>query len=163
MFRTRHAAILPFVSESVKRFASVTGNKLRFATVIRTRQGVLSPSVRRGRAAMGRRPEGLPSGERQKNARSGRACSHPDGLFLAFVLPQRLSTTPKTAPAAHDLEAIANLVPQPWVQGTQYPGSGVRGPNRPPEHYRLSTFSGYRSWRLRRSQATCSQGVLGLP
>ena len=40
-----------------------------------TRQNALSPPPRRGRAAMGRRPEGLPSGERQ-NARSvGRACT----------------------------------------------------------------------------------------
>ncbi len=42
------------------------------------------PTQVRGRAAMGRRPEGLPSGERQKNARSGKSLLFIRRAFSVF-------------------------------------------------------------------------------
>ncbi len=133
MFRTRHVSLSPLVSESAKRFASVTGNKLRFATMLCTRQDSLSLFVRRGRAAMGRQPEGLLSGERQKNP-LGRELAHAPRGFLAFVLPRRLSATPKRNSGTL-FEATANTVPQPRVQGIQSPGAGfgaAKAPKRRP-------------------------------
>ncbi len=60
-----------------------------------TRQDILSQPVRRGTAAIGRQPEGLPSGERQ-NARSvGRACTHLGRAFGFRAAPASLNHTHK--------------------------------------------------------------------
>ena len=98
MFRMRHAALLSSVSKSTKRIASITGNKLRFATMLHTQQDALSFTVRRGRAAIGRRPEGLPSGERQKNP-SGGSLLTPRGVFWLSCCPG--VSLRKNATAAH--------------------------------------------------------------
>ena len=88
-----------------------------------TRQDTLSQPVRRGRAAMGRRPEGLPSGERQ-NAWPKGVLARISVRLLDFVLLRRLTTTPKTAPAAHKFELYANPVPQEWGPGGSSPWWG---------------------------------------
>ena len=70
-------------------------------------------------------------GKAGKN-RSGRACSSL-AVFPAFHCALGPSNRRvSNATAAYKSEVIANHVPQMRVQGTQYPGSGVRGPKRPP-------------------------------
>ncbi len=70
------------------------------------------------------------SGERQKKF-LGRELAHFPRFFLAFVLPRRLITTPQSNSGTLFV-FHANPVPQPRVQGTQYPGSEVRGLKKPP-------------------------------
>ncbi len=78
---------------------------------------------RQGRAAIGRRPEGLPSGERQKKSLGWELAHAPRG-FLAFVLPRRLFAKKRYSGTL--LEYHAHPVPQPRVQGIQSPGGWVR-------------------------------------
>ncbi len=133
MFRTRQDALLPFVSESAKRFASVTGNKLRFAAMLRTQQDACFIAIPTpGQGGHGPPPGGLAL--RRKTEKSPRvgACSHPEG-FSGFRAAPASPCDTQNCSSGTLFEYHANMVPQPWVQGTQYPGRGLGGRGVPQE------------------------------